>query len=267
MKTKMKVVLGVSAVAVTGILLGGVLGSQVSTDISAHASQDQQDERHNAARAEGGKSSQALTYAVDHLLARQASIDAVWVDRNLGEVLPNQTFSVDGSDPQTASAGIVHGRVVEVREGASYRSGIDGGPSTELPFDAPDALWRAMVLTIAVQDDFDPSREAEDMVSVGVAFDGEVDAATMLAAYQEQHVLVVLDRLGFFPFDQTLYMPARSGALLGLVAEDGSISMPLLGEEESSYLEGLYTLDHLSAESEVAKPVISLSFDGGYNRE
>ncbi len=42
--------------------------------------------------------------------------------------------------------------------------------------------------------------------------------------------------------------------------------MPLLGEDERDYLNGLTTLEALIAESEKPKSVISVTFDGGYRR-
>ena len=155
-----------------------------------------------------------------------------------------------------------------VAEGASYRDeiGTDGARSVPLPFDSPDATWRMIVLTIDVANDFDPTPEAPANVRLGVTFDGDADAKSMLSAFAGQHVLAVLDRPRAFPPDQTLRIAGRSGALLGFVAEDGSISMPLLGEDEGDYLNGLTTIEALTAESEKPKSIINVTFDGSYQR-
>lgn len=210
----------------------------------------------------------ALDYAVGHLSERYLSTDGIWLDQQLREALPNVEFSIDGSPAQPAYGGVVEGHVTAVAEGASYRDeiGTDGARSAELPFDSPDATWRMIVLTIDVENDFDPTTEAPESVRLGVTFDGGADAKTMLSAFEGQHVLAVLDRPGAFLPDQTLRTAGRSGALLGVVAEDGSISMPLLGEDERDYLNGLTTLEALIAESEKPKSVISVTFDGGYRR-
>jgi hypothetical protein len=88
----------------------------------------------------------------------------------------------------------------------------------------------------------------------------------MLSAFEGQHVLAVLDRPGAFSADPTVRTAGRSGALLGFVAENGSISMPLLGEDENDYLNGLTTIDALIAESEKPKSVINVTFNGSYQR-
>lgn len=210
----------------------------------------------------------ALDYAVDHLTGRYMSMDAIWLDDHLREALWNVEFSIDGSAAQPAYGGVVQGRVTAVAEGASYRDevGPDGARSAQLPFDSPDATWRMIVLTIDVENDFDPTTEAPETVRLGVTFDGGADAKSMLSAFEGQHVLAVLDRPGAFSADQTVRTAARSGALLGFVAEDGSISMPLLGEEERDYLIGLTTIDAVIEESEKPRSIINVTFDGGYQR-
>jgi hypothetical protein len=210
----------------------------------------------------------ALEYAVGHLRERYLSIDGIWLDKQLRDALPNVEFSIDRSSARPAYGGIVEGHVTAVAEGASYRDeiGTDGARSVQLPFDSPDATWRMIVLTIDVENDFDPTTKAPENVRLGVTFDGGADAESMLSAFEGQHVLAVLDRPGAIPSDQTLRIAGRSGALLGFVAEDGSISMPLLGEDEGDYLNGLTTVEAVIAESEKPKSVVNVTFDGGYQR-
>ena len=196
------------------------------------------------------------------------SIDGIWLDEQLRDALPNMEFSIDGSPAQPAYGGIVEGQVASVAEVASYRDeiGTDGARSVQLAFDSPDATWRLIVLTIDVENDFDPTTKAPKNVRLGVTFDGGADAKSMLSAFEGQHVLAVSDRPGAFPPDQTLRIAARSGALLGLVDEDGRISMPLLGEDEGDYLNGVTTVEAVIAESEKPKSVVNVTFDGGYQR-
>ncbi len=212
----------------------------------------------------------ALDYAVGHLRERYMSMDGIWLDEQLRDVLPNVEFSIDGSPAQPAYGGVVQGHVTAVAEGASYRDeiGTDGARSVQLPFDSPDATWRMIVLTIEVENDFDPTTETPETVGLGVTFDGGADAKNILSAFEGQHVLVVLERPGAFPPADTLRIriAAHSGALLGFVAEDGSISMPLLGEDERDYLDGLTTIGAVIAESEKPKSVIDVTFNGGYQR-
>ncbi|MEO8510394.1 MAG: hypothetical protein ABI534_04050 [Chloroflexota bacterium] len=259
---KPKFVVGALGVASAGVVVGTLLMANVpapatADDAPAHVD-DVALDVDNAARA----------YAVDHLSARYMSMDAIWLDDQLREALPNVEFSIDGSAAQPAYGGVVEGQVTAVAEGASYRDevGPDGARSAQLPFDSPDATWRMIVLTIDVENDFDPTTEAPETVRLGVTFDGGADAKSMLSAFEGQHVLAVLDRPGAFSADQTVRTAARSGALLGFVAEDGSISMPLLGEDERDYLNVLTTINALIAESEKPKSIINVTFDRGYQR-
>ena len=251
-----KIVVGTLGIASAGVVVGTLL----MANVLAPATMD--------GDPPGHVDNVALDYAVDHLSERYMSMDGIWLDEQLREALSNVEFSIDGSPPRPAFGGVVERHVTAVSEGASYRDeiGTDGARSAQLPFDSPDATWRMIVLTIDVENDFDPTTEAPETVRLGVTFDGGADAKSMLSAFEGQHMLAVLDRPGAFSPDHTLRTAARSGALLGFVAEDGSISMPLLGEDERDYLNGLTTLEAVIAQSEKPKSIIDVTFDGSYQR-
>jgi hypothetical protein len=260
---KPKFVVGALAVASAGVVLGTLLmpnvpaPATVADDPPAHVDEV----AHDVGEV-------ALDYASGHLGERYMSMDAIWLDDQLREALPNVEFSVNGSAAQPAYGGVVEGQVTGVADGASYRDevGPDTARSVQLPFDSPEATWRMLVLTIDIKNDFDLTVEGPETVRLGVTFDGGADAKSMLSAFEGQHVLAVLDRPGAFSADPTVRTAGRSGALLGFVAEDGSISMPLLGEDEHDYLIGLTTIDALIAESEKPKSVVNVTFNGSYQR-
>lgn len=269
---KPKIVMGTLGVAVAAVV-GGTL---LMTNVLAAATVDEAPGlAGNLPRQADGSPAHvidkvAFDYAVGPLRERYLSMDGVWLDERLRDVLPNVEFSIDGSPARPAYGGVVQGHVTAVAEGASYRDelGTDGARSVQLPFDSPDATWRMIVLTIEVENDFDPTTETPETVGLGVTFDGGADAKSMLSAFEGQHVLVVLERPGAFPPADTLRIriAAHSGALLGFVAEDGSVSMPLLGVDEPDYLDGLTTIEAVIAESEKPKSVIDVTFAGGYRR-
>ena len=260
---KPKVVLGALGVVTAGVVAGTLLLADVSAP--ATADDDSPEPMDDVAlEVDDG----ARSYAVDHLSRRYMSMDAIWLDDQLREALPNVEFSINGSAAQPAYGGVVEGQVTAVAEGASYRDelGADGARSVELPFDSPDATWRMIVLTIEVSNDFDPNADPSEPVRLGVTFDGGADAKSMLSAFEGRRVLAVLDRPGALSVDPTVRTAARSGALLGFVAEDGTISMPLLGEEEREYLDDLTTVGAVIAESGKPKSIIDVTFDGSYQR-
>lgn len=261
---KPKFVVGALGFASAGVVVGTLL----MANVLAPATVDDDPPAHMDDDVALDVDNVALNYAVNHLGERYMSLDAIWLDDQLREALPNVEFSIDGSAAQPAYGGIVEGQVTAVAEVASYRDevGPDTARSVQLPFDSPEATWRMIVLTIDVKNDFDPATEAPEPVRLGVTFDGGADAKSMLSAFEGQHVLAVLDRTGAFSADQTVRTAGRSGALLGFVAEDGTISMPLLGEEERDYLNGLTTIDAVIAESEKPKSTIEVTFDGSYRR-
>jgi len=258
---KPKFVLGAFGVASAGFLIGALL----MADVPVPAAVDE-DSRGDGDNVAVDADSVALAYAVEHLSERYMSMDGIWLDDELREALPNVKFSIDGSAPQPAYGGLVQGQVTAVAAGASYRDeiGAEAARSVQLPFDSPDAMWRMIVLTIDVENDFDPTTEAPETVPLGVTFDGGADANSIMSAFEGQHVLAVLDRPGAFSADPTVRTAGRSGALLGFVAEDGSISMPFLGEDEREYLNGLTSIAAVIAESEKPTSIINVTFDGVY---
>ena len=244
-KMKYRKAIGIGIVALAGALVGAVVLPQLPKGEKV---------------AQGNH--EALHYAMDHLTARQAARDEIAFDRTLAEVLPNQRFSIETANAKPLLSTVVRGKVIGVSAGAAYLDGAEE-ESTELPFDAPNATWRALVMKVQVDDDFDEEREAPRVVEVGLSFDGGVDAELMLRAFEGQEVLLPLEKPGFYRFDRTLYNISHSGSLLGLVSEDGSLSMPALGVNERSYLGELTSIERVSEEAERQKPVITIETRDG----
>ena len=247
---------GSAAVAFTGVVGGALLMSNVFSPVVADAG------------STGRVDDVALAEVIDHQSGRYLSLDGVWLDGQLREVLPNVQFAIDGSPARPAFDGVVQGQVTAVAEGASYRDeiGPDNARAVEVPFNSPDATWRMIVLTIDVANDFDPTTQAAETVQLGVAFDGGADTESMMSAFQGRQVLAVLDKPGALVPDQTLRTAARSGALLGFVAGNGSISMPFLGAGEHGYLGELTTLETVIAEAKKPESTIHVTFNGSYQR-
>ncbi|WP_435748716.1 hypothetical protein [Microbacterium sp. PMB16] len=203
----------------------------------------------------------AFDQTIAHLAERISNVDAVWWDEHLSEALPNTKFSVDGAAARSAYAAAVEGTVVAVSEGASYRAHIgDEGISEieKLPFDSPGAQWRVMILTLQVADDFGTALPAtiEFGMTIGTGFDAEI----VREAFEGGHIFAVLEERD--PSDDVQYALARAQTLIGSIDDDGTLSLPVLGDGQSSYLDGLTSLDAVREAATEPPTVIELTADG-----
>lgn len=132
-------------VLATGAATGLAVGSQhggANEAPPASATQPRHDHQH-----------EALTYAFGHLNDRYESGSAVWIERDLADLLPNRKFAFEGKQPQQLSPGIVIGTVTTVMGGAGYAiEGTDADNGTQVAFDADNALWRVAELTVSVEE-------------------------------------------------------------------------------------------------------------------
>lgn len=192
--------------------------------------------------------------------------DAQWIDRTLSETLPNFTISWDGKPGVPVFEASVEGRVLDVRPGASHRDSVGDDDSTkreDLAFEDPGANWRTVILRVEVLNDFDPETEMPSEIEVALWLDGTTDPEVVRKGFQGQRIFAVLETPGRLE-PSTSYPVARNGALIGVVLEDGTVSLPGLGEEEKAYLDGLTTIAAIQAAAEEPPIVLPLSMEKGY---
>ena len=208
----------------------------------------------------------ALDYTVDHLRARHDSAIGFWIERTIAEMLPNQKFSVNGSAPRKLSEGVVVGTITDASGGAGYTVvGDDADNGTVVAFDSAEAIWRVAELTITVDETLG-GHDAGETTRVGIAFDGNVDREAILRGLEGQKVAIALDAQGLIQHDPELYSIAHSGALLGLVSEQGEISMPVLDSHQDEFLQGVDSVAELRAEAAKEKSVIKVNSRSGIPR-
>lgn len=250
---KKKTGIGITAVAAAGIATGALLAIQIPTSFAG--------ELNEPVAESTATPDEALQYAIE--VKSSSSADGNWFDRHLSEVLPNQLYSVDGAEAAPFMGGVFLGTVSNVELRASYIDSIasDGDSSTEqTEIDDPNASWRLLVVTLDVENDFDPNWESPQSVQIAVPIGGGADAELMTLAFEDRELLVVADKLGSYPFDDSLYAAGHAGQLIGFVDQDGGVSMPFLGEDYHPYVEGVDTVEAIAAEAEKSKPVIDLVF-------
>lgn len=193
----------------------------------------------------GAPASRAESVVAQALFAdlgrRADAAEAIWYDNTLRDSLPNRLFGVLGGSARPVNVGIVLGTVTAVEEGPTYGAG--DGPAQIVDPAGPDALWRAEVLTVAVEDSF--GSVSGETVSVGVSVNASLDESEAKSLVG-QRVVVVLRAPGFYRFDASLYGVAHSGALLGLVSSTGELRFPALGESEEAYLGDITDVERLA---------------------
>lgn len=211
--------------------------------------------------------SAAETDRLNAALASQGGVgDAQWLDCGLSETLPNFRISWDGGPEERIFAATIDGRVREVRPGSSQRDSVgdDGAIARdEVAFDDPSATWRTVVLRVEVSNDFDPHAELPTEIDVVLWLDGATDPDVILDGFRGQRVFAVVEEPRRLE-PSTAYPVARNGALIGVVAEDGSVSLPGLEESEGAYLDGLDSISEIEAASRVPAIVLPLSTAKGY---
>lgn len=211
---------------------------------------------------------QARDYVFAAMEQRTSSQDGEWVEDSLDDLLPQQEFSIDGAAADSLAEGIVFGTVTNVAPGRGYMiEGADAAEGTEIPFDDSRALWRVIVLTVKTDTklgDIDPKT-----IEVGVVIDGGLDTKAARAGYLALgRVALVLNEPGKYAFDETLYSVRQSGALLGVVSKNGTISFPAMGAESTEFLDGLDTVAEVVAGAKEDTEVVEVETNGGqFERE
>lgn len=223
--------------------------------------------RQDIEAASQARASATETERLNAALASQGGVgDAQFLDCTLSETLPNFTISWDRAPGERIFGATVEGRVHDARPGSSYRdrSGDDDTiEREELAFDDTTANWRTIVLRVEVLNDFDSQTDMPSEIEVVLWLDGGTDPETILNGFQGQHIFAVLEEPGRLE-PSTAYPVARNGALIGVVIDDGSISLPGLDEIEDAYVDGLTSISAIEAAAEAPATVLPLSTAKGY---
>jgi hypothetical protein len=201
-------------------------------------------------------------YLFDHLRARSHSLDAIWFETSLGEMVPSQQFSVNGGPAASRTSGLVIGQVTEVRAGRGFSHKDDAPSSTEVGFNSPHALWRTIEVTIAVEQAW--GRVAgNDRVTFAVVIDRGANATLAIGGLRAlDRVVVALGRQGRYAHAPSLYSIGHSGDLFGTVDAQGNIQLPVM-ENGVAFMKGLDTVAELSAKAGESPAAIKIDLTDG----
>lgn len=216
------------------------------------------------AASAGPTRDQARAYILGSLESRVGGLQQSVPEQSLADLLPNHEFAIDGAKAQALSPGLVIGTVTSAEAGRSYTvDGEDAASGIEGPFTDEAARWRVAVITIEPDSAFgDVAGEGD--VHVGVVVDGGLDPRDALASLAALgRVAVVLGEDGRYAFAPDAWSIRQSGALLGVIDDEGTLSFPALGVDEEAFLSGITTVRELEGEARVERAVTKVSVESG----
>jgi hypothetical protein len=201
-------------------------------------------------------------YLLNHLRARSHSLDAMWFESSLAEMLPSQQFSVNGGPSASRTSALVIGQVAEVRAGRGFSHKDDAPSSTVVGFNSPDALWRTVEVTVAVEQAWGKVAGL-GKVTFAVVIDRGANATAAISGLRSLgRVVVALDRQGRYAYSPSLYSISHSGDLLGTVDAQGNIQLPVM-ENGTGFMKGLDTVAKLSAQAAQSPQSITIDLTDG----
>ncbi len=201
-------------------------------------------------------------YLFSHLHARSHSLDALWFESSLAEMLPSQQFSVNGGPAASRTSALVIGRIADVRAGRGFSHKDDAPSSTEVGFNSPQALWRTVEVTATVEQAWGKVA-GQTKVTFAVVIDRGANATTAINGLRSlDRIVVVLDRQGRYAYAPSLYSISHSGDLFGTVDAQGNIQLPVM-ENAAGFMKGLDTVAELNAEAAKSPQSIKIDLTDG----
>ncbi|GIH02481.1 hypothetical protein Rhe02_05480 [Rhizocola hellebori] len=201
-------------------------------------------------------------YLFGHLHARSHSLDAMWFESSLAEMLPSQQFSVNGAPAASRTSALVIGQIADVRAGRGFSHKNDAPSSTEVGFNSPQALWRTVEVTVSVEQAWGKVA-GQDKVTFAVVIDRGANATAAINGLRSLgRIVVSLDRQGRYAYSPGLYSISHSGDLFGTVDAQGNIQLPVM-ENGAGFMKGLDTVAELSAEAAKSPQSIKIDLTDG----
>lgn len=190
---------------------------------------------------------------------RSPQSDALIAGDSLASTLPNRTYVAETQQGKvveyTNSDLLVVGRVVNVTEGEAWNhTGEDRYEIVD--FYSPEADERSVMVTVDVSRAYgqDPMPRS---IEFRMGLLGSNDPPTFIKGLASLgDVAIVLSRVDDGRSEGTL-IPGMSGALVGTIDASGELDFPGLGTDEERFLDGVNTVDELSAEAEHGQTVQS----------
>ena len=182
--------------------------------------------------------------------------------RSLAELLPNTKYQWPDAKPKALIEAAVVGRISDVERGRGfYLPDGDAPRGTPTDFDDPRALWRTVHATVEVDQAIAGQLPAGRVV-VGFAFGHEPPFEDIKRGLEVTgRVLVFLERSPVFDYADFVYGVPIDGTLLGVVDDDGRITLPAAEPADQKLLDGASTLQDLVDAARRPERVIRVDHD------
>ena len=209
-------------------------------------------------------SGSARDSVIEAMSARgETAMESVWYHESLIDLLPNTKFQVGDAPARALSESVVVGRFVVVERGRAFFTAGDEDPRTSAEeFDDPRVQWRTVHANLEVEQTI--AGKQRDRVTVGFSFVGrspdfeEIDEGLR----DFGRVVLFLSKSSVFRYDPDVLGTVQDGSLVGLIDEDGDISLPLAGDAAGRLLNGASSVDQLVEAAERPERVIRVGASG-----
>lgn len=182
--------------------------------------------------------------------------------RSLVELLPNTKFQVGRLAPRALAESVVVGRFVSVDRGRAHFTPGDEAPRTsEEEFEDRRVMWRTVHGELEVEQTI--AGQKLDRVTVGLSFLAAPSFRVIERCLPNfGRVLLFLRKSGAFDYDPNVYGTVDDGSLLGLVSDDGRITLPVADDPEGRLLDGGATIAQLTEAAKRPNRVIQVDGSG-----
>lgn len=199
---------------------------------------------------------------IDGMRALNSRADKIRYHESLVELLPNTKFQVGRGSPTALAESVVVGRLVSVQRGrAFFTPGNEEPRSAEDEFDDRQVQWRTVHAELEVEQSVAGTKV--DRPTVGFAFLAAPNFRIIERCLARLgRVLLFLRTSGAFDYAPTVFGTVDDGSLIGLVDDEGGITLPVADDPEGRLLNGASTLAELTDAAERPERVIRLAASG-----
>lgn len=177
--------------------------------------------------------------------------------RSLVELLPNTKYQRPGGEPTPEIESAIVGRVMKVEPGRAYRIPEGDSPGGVLTdFEDPGLAWRTVHATVDVEQSL-AGPVPGGQVTVGFAFGSSPSFEEIDRGLRDLgRLLLFLETSPVFAYADRVYGVELDGGLLGVIDDEGRISLPAAGEADQALLQGSGTMQELTDAARAPERII-----------
>lgn len=180
--------------------------------------------------------------------------------RSLVELLPNTKYQRPGGKPMPEIESAIVGRVMKVEPGRAYRLPEGDSPvGVPTDFEDPGLAWRTVHATVDVEQSL-AGPVPGGQVTVGFAFGSSPSFEEIDRGLRDLgRLLLFLEKSPVFAYADRIYGVELDGGLLGVIDDEGRISLPAAGNADQGLLQGAGTMQELTDAARAPERVIRVN--------